>query len=138
MNEWIDFLHHWQLVSPDFKASNTHVLAFYIPCIWVTERWYMIRMIIYGPFYKASGLYWMLSIFPNGVKTSLKVNSVLDRESNQPISTSILSNNFRNINSVLFLSKLGQINLFLQNLKKYNTKISIYFLCTLKNILTFS
>ena len=35
-------------------------------------------------------------------KTSLKVNSVLERESSQPISTSILSNNFRNIKSVLF------------------------------------
>ena len=35
-------------------------------------------------------------------KTSLKVNSVLERESSQPILTSILSNNFRNIKSVLF------------------------------------
>ena len=36
------------------------------------------------------------------------------------------------------LSKSGQINLFLLNLKKYITKKSIYFLCILKNILTFS
>ena len=34
-------------------------------------------------------------------KTSLKVNSVLERESIQPISTSILSNDFRNMKSVL-------------------------------------
>ena len=58
------------------------------------------------------------------VITSLKVNPVLEREPSQPISTSILSNNFWNINPILFLqgfrsvtrlskrTKLGQINLF--------------------------
>ena len=70
------------------------------------------------------------------VQTSLKVNSVLERESSQTISTSILSNNFRNIKSVLFLegfhsskaikTRTNQF-IFTKPEKIYYERVNIYF-----------
>ena len=75
------------------------------------------------------------------------MNSVLERESSQPISTSILLKIISEISSLSFfgmslihyqnyqkLSKFGQINLFLLNLKTDNTKNSIYFTDMIMNL----
>ena len=50
-------------------------------------------------------------------KTSLKVNSVLKRETKQPISTSILSNKFWNIKSILFWQGFHAVTKLLNAMK---------------------